>query len=142
MGHGWPWGGRRRIDRDRGRRCFESNFLTRWKIRGEKERTLVVLLSPFYEIPPRVTPITGYNHSPVRSSIRSCSSIFYPDSRHPRGRSCTPFRGTISAYLKSILCWWLCVRACISSPARREQRDWAAWLNTAGNPASMYYGYL
>lgn len=30
------------------------------------------------------------------------SSIFYPDSRHPEGRSCTPFRRTISAYLKSI----------------------------------------
>lgn len=30
------------------------------------------------------------------------SFIFYPDSRHPEGRSCTLFRRTISAYLKSI----------------------------------------
>ena len=30
------------------------------------------------------------------------SFIFYSDSRHPKGRSCTPFRRTISAYLKSI----------------------------------------
>lgn len=132
--------GKRRIDRDRG--CFESNFLTGWKISGggekERQRTLVVLLPPFHQTPPRVTPrITGYNRSPVRSSIRPCSSIFYPDSRHPRGRSCTPFRRTISAYLKSIpRC--ACVHGCVYSfTARREQRDWAE-----GNPASMYYGYL
>lgn len=39
--------------------------------------------------------------SPHPSHVRF-SSIFYPDSRHPEGRSCTPFRRTISAYLKSI----------------------------------------
>lgn len=50
--------GKRRIDRDRG--CFESNFLTGWKISGggekERQRTLVVLLPPFHQTPPRVTP--------------------------------------------------------------------------------------
>lgn len=49
----------------------------------------------------RVTPITGYNPS-LFAPLFGRSSIFYPDSRHPRGRSCTPFRRTISAYLKSI----------------------------------------
>lgn len=41
------------------------------------------------------------SHSSSQPRVRF-SSIFYSDSRHPEGRSCTPFRRTISAYLKSI----------------------------------------